>query len=143
MMSEPITRQALPSQEYLNLIGIAHCVFAANNSFVIENILKYDNKKNYSWHDLIDVSSGKLCKAIKETITKNCGSKIAKTFQDLIAKRNRLMHSFQFTDKDGEQRLATKDRQAKQYSLTEDWLKDFIEKNQKLCELLYGARSKK
>lgn len=142
-MSEPITRQALPSQEYLKMIGIAHCVFASNNSFIIENILKFDNDNNYNWYDLIDGSSGDLLEPIKETITKNCGSKIVQVFQDLIAKRNRLMHSFQITDKDGKQRLATKNKKCEQYILTNDWLKDFIKKNQELSDLLYLARSKR
>lgn len=40
-MSIP-TRQALPPENYLILLGASLCVFSSNNAFVIENILRID-----------------------------------------------------------------------------------------------------
>ena len=44
-MNESITKQALPSEEYIKLLGIALCVFNSNNAFVIENILNNKEKE--------------------------------------------------------------------------------------------------
>ena len=46
-MYEEYSRQALPSKKYRELLGSALCVFNSNNAFVIENILRVDNKKYY------------------------------------------------------------------------------------------------
>ena len=43
-MYESYSQQALPSKEYRELLGSSLCVFNSNNSFLIENILKYDKK---------------------------------------------------------------------------------------------------
>ena len=52
-MSIP-TRQALPPESYLILLGASLCVFNSNNAFVIENILRTD-RSTLAWHDLIDL----------------------------------------------------------------------------------------
>lgn len=138
-MYEKYTRQSLPSKEYRELLGSAICVFNSNNVFVIENILKEDSK-NYSWYDLIDKESGKLMNPIKNTITKASDTQIACLFDKIICKRNRIIHSFQITDSDGEQRLATKDREDVQFIITEDYLIKFIKENEKLCDMLHLFR---
>ena len=78
-MNESITKQALPSEEYIKLLGIALCVFNSNNAFVIENILNNKGKHQYDWYNLIDTTSGskKMETAIKNTITENSDDKIS------------------------------------------------------------------
>lgn len=139
-MYEDYTRQALPDRNYRQLLGAALCVFNSNNSFVIENILNSDEKRLYNWLDLIDQTSGNLSQPIKNTITKKSGTQITNLFSDIITKRNRIVHSFQITDSDDKQILSTKDNKGKQYHITENFLLEFIEENEKLSDLLYEFR---
>ncbi len=140
MTYESYTKQALPNKKYRELLGSAICVFNSNNSFVIENILKHDYNDEYSWHRLIDETSGILAKPIKETITKNSDAKIADLFREIVSMRNRIVHSFQITDKDKTQKLATKEKNGSQYVITEEYLFDFIKKNEELSTLLHNFR---
>lgn len=139
-MYENYTRQSLPTKEYRELLGSAICVFNSNNSFIIENILREDGGRNYSWYDLIDKSSGQLKAAINDTITTKAGSEIAQIFSDLHTKRNRIIHSFQITNDDKEQILATKDKQHNQFVITKEYLLDFIKGNEVLSDKLYTFR---
>ena len=139
-MYENHTRQSLPSKEYRELLGSAICVFNSNNSFIIENILREDGGRNYSWYDLIDKTSGQLKAAINDTITTKAGSEIAQIFSDLVDKRNRIIHSFQITNDDKEQILATKDKQHNQFVITKEYLLDFIKGNEVLSDKLYTFR---
>ena len=125
-MYENYTRQSLPTKEYRELLGSAICVFNSNNSFIIENILREDGGRNYSWYDLIDKTSGQLKAAINDTITTKAGSEIAQIFSDLVDKRNRIIHSFQITNDDKEQILATKDKQHNQFVITKEYLLDLL-----------------
>lgn len=141
-MYESYTRQALPSKEYRELLGTALCVFNSNNAFIIENILHTD-KVNYNWYELIDKESGKLNKVIVATIAVNGGQAIADLFSDLVERRNRIIHSFQITNNDGEQILATKTKVKdgnKQFIITKEYLMQFIIDNEKLSSLLYDYR---
>lgn len=140
IMYEEYTKQALPNKEYCELLGIALCVFNSNNAFIIENILREDAGVNYDWYDLIDKTSGELSHAIKNTITKKAGTFIGKLFNDIVSKRNRIIHSFQITDKDEEQRLVTKDNANNQYVITENYLKEFIKQNELLSSELHKVR---
>ena len=139
-MYENYTRQSLPTKEYRELLGSAICVFNSNNSFIIENILREDGGRNYSWYDLIDKTSGQLKAAINDTITTKVGSEIAQIFSDLVDKRNRIIHSFQITNDDKEQILATKDKQHNQFVITKEYLLDFIKGNEVLSDKLYTFR---
>ena len=139
-MYENYTRQSLPTKEYRELLGSAICVFNSNNSFIIENILREDEGRNYSWYDLIDKTSGQLKAAINDTITTKAGSEIAQIFSDLVDKRNRIIHSFQITNDDKEQILATKDKQHNQFVITKEYLLDFIKGNEVLSDKLYTYR---
>ena len=139
-MYENYTRQSLPTKEYRELLGSAICVFNSNNSFIIENILREDGGRNYSWYDLIDKTSGQLKAAINDTITTKAGSEIAQIFSDLVDKRNRIIHSFQITNDDKEQILATKDKQHNQFVITKEYLWDFIKGNEVLSDKLYTFR---
>lgn len=121
----------MPPKEYRELLGTALCVFNSNNSFIIENILHTD-KVNYNWYELIDKESGKLNKVIVATIVLNGGQAIADLFSDLVERRNRIIHSFQITNNDGEQILATKTKVKdgnKQFIITKEYLMQFIKDN--------------
>ena len=140
-MYESYTRQALPSKEYRELLGSAVCVFNSNNAFVIENILHTDSV-NFNWYRLIDKESGQLVDDIKRTITNVAGVDIEDLFSELVEMRNRIIHSFQVTY-EGEQVLATKtkvNKGNKQFIITEEYLLDFIKKNERLSDLLNDYR---
>ena len=139
-MSIP-TRQALPPESYLILLGASLCVFNSNNAFVIENILRTD-RSTLAWHDLIDLESGQLKPHVARTITKKSGdSSIASLFNEIVSMRNRIIHSFQITAEDGTQMLATKAKKThEQFRITEDYLVSFLEKNERLSSLLHKYR---
>ena len=136
------TRQAIPSQEYRELVGTALCVFNSNNAFIIENIL-HTNSIDYNWYDLTDKESGTLKRIVDATIQLNSSMEIYQLFSDIVDMRNRLAHSFLITDKDGQAILATKTTVKNgniQFVITEDYLADFIKKNEELCLLLHEYR---
>ena len=138
-MYEEYTRQSLPQRQYRELLGSAIYVFNSNNSFIIENILKNDTGKCYSWYDLIDEPSGKLSQPIKETITRHSNTQIAQLFDKIVGTRNRIIHSFPVT-LDDEQVLHTKDKQHNQYTITEEFLMSFIKENEQLSLMLHDFR---
>lgn len=141
-MYEKYTRQALPSKYYRELLGSAICVFNSNNAFVIENILKLDDST--SWYQLIDKESGRLKNNIKDTITKYSeDDTIQELFEIIVLMRNRIIHSFQITNQNGEQVLATKAKEkdgGAQFVITEEYLVEFIGLNEKLSDKLYKLR---
>lgn len=139
-MYESYSKQSLPTKIYRELLGSSLCVFNSNNSFIIENILNHDIDNKYDWYDLIGKPSGNLTEPIKKTITKKSNTKISTLFGDLVAKRNRIVHSFQTTDKSGQQILATKSRNGQQFIITEEYLYDFIKVNEQLSSLLHDFR---
>lgn len=140
-MYESYSKQSLPERQYREYLGSALCVFNSNNSFVIENILRNDQSGERCWYDLIDKESGQLKNHVKETITKQFGPAVEQLFSDIIDKRNRIIHSFQITDKDNKQRLATKERNSgEQFVITEEYLLEFIADNEKLSTLLEAIR---
>jgi len=139
-MYENYTKQSLPSRDYRELLGSSLCVFNSNNSFLIENILRYDRDKQTSWYKLIDNESGKLMKYISKIIEGDLGLKVADKFKKLVSKRNRIIHSFQITDQDGKQCLATKDREHKQFVISKEYLLDFIKENESFSNLMYKVR---
>lgn len=134
-----LTRISLPNDEYVYLLGMAISVFISNNGFIIENIISTD--KAYSWHNLIDKESGKLCPFIAKTITEKAGPEISDLFSEIVNMRNRIIHSFRCTSSKEEQILATKDRHTgKQFDIEEEYLVEFIKLNDKLSDLLYKYR---
>ena len=137
-MYEQYSRQALPPKHYRELLGSAICVFNSNNQFIIENILRIDSA-NFGWYDLIDKTSGQLIDPIKNTITENSNDEISVIFKSLVDKRNRIIHSFQITH-EGEQILATKDKNHHQFIITAEYLLDFIKKNEVLSSNLHELR---
>ncbi|MER3383434.1 selenium binding protein [Pectobacterium aroidearum] len=145
-MYDVFSRQSLPSKKYRELVGTALCVFNSNNGFIIENILREDGDEIYNWHALIDKTSGQLKTPIKETISKKSDNTIATLFDELVIIRNRIMHSFRITAPEGissdndNQMLATKYKDGTQVIITEDYLLDFIKKNEELSLKLHDLR---
>lgn len=140
-MYEGYSKQALPSKRYRELLGSAICVFNSNNAFIIENILRFDKNHEYNWNDLLDLTSGALSSPIKKTITRKSNTKIANQFEKIFLMRNRIEHSFQITDKDGEQKLATKEKgNGIQYIITEEFILKFIKMNEELAMALHDLK---
>lgn len=142
-MYESYTRQALPDRDYRELLGTALCVFNANNGFIIENILRYDDEKEFDWSSLIDLESGMLKPSIEKTISKKYGDGVKALFSELVKKRNRIIHSFRITDEENKQILATKEPQkagGRQFHITEEYLMDFIKQNDRLSSMLHDVR---
>lgn len=143
-MYESYTRQSLPTKQYRELLGSAICVFNSNNAFIVENILKCDDLDKYDWYHLIDLESGHLKESVHEVITSKCGDdKIETLFVQIVKMRNRIIHSYRITNASGEQTLATKERVKdgnRQFEITEKYLLDFIDLNQKLSDLLHKLR---
>ncbi|UUV99150.1 selenium binding protein [Vagococcus luciliae] len=139
-MYEKFTRQLLPSKKYRELLGSSITVFNSNTSFVIENYLKIETSNSFDWYSLIDMTSGRLKNSVQSEIKKASNLKIMEKFEELVEKRNRIVHSFQITDIDGEQRLASKDRNHVQFVITENYLHRFIKENEELSEMLHKLR---
>lgn len=145
-MYESYSKQCLPSKNYRELIGTGICVFNSVNMFIIENILRIDNDETYDWHTLVDFTSGQLLKPVKDTITKATDKSIAREFEEIIQIRNRIAHSFQITVEQGNtddpdnQMLATKYKDGTQELITEDFLINFINKNDELSSKLHALR---
>ena len=143
-MYETYSKQSLPEKEYRELLGTALCVFSSNNGFLIENIIRTNVSPN-SWYDLIDKTSGQLKTHLSNTISKKSGNKdIENLFLEIVEMRNRIIHGFRITSKEGEQILATKERKENGHlqfdEITPKYLMDFIEKNDKLSDLLHEYR---
>ncbi|QDR73634.1 selenium binding protein (plasmid) [Limosilactobacillus reuteri] len=145
-MYENYTRQALPDKNYRELLGTAICAFNANNAFMIENLLSISDRK--TWWDLIDEKSGTIgdlasnCRDYRDIVPEE----LKQLFQDIVKRRNRIIHSYQITsntesqDLDG-QILATKDNKTNvQFIITEEYLKEFINDNAVLSDKLYNLR---
>lgn len=142
-MYEGYTHQSLPSKYYRELLGTALCVFNSNNAFIIETILRLDISGDYDWYKLTDMESGQLKPSIANVISTSCGNEIYMLFEDLINRRNRIIHSYRITNKDGEQVLATKEKINKgnrQFEITEEYLMEFIRLNDKLSSMLHKLR---
>ena len=142
-MYENYTRQSLPTKYYRELLGSAICVFNSNNSFIIENILRFDDSDAYNWYELIDKTSGNLANDVKKVISEKFGNDIEVLFDELVTTRNRIVHSYRITNSMGEQVLATKEKIKdgnRQFEITESFLLDFILKNEKLSDMLHGIR---
>jgi len=81
---------------------------------------------------------------ISETISKECDTtEIEELFLKIVSMRNRIIHSFRITSNNGEQVLATKSRKKEgniQFEITEEYLMDFIKKNEMLSDLLHQYR---
>lgn len=145
-MYETYTRQALPSKEYRELLGTALCVFNSNNAFIIECVLKVDEEFRYNWFNLIDLESGYLIHngkkfPMRETVKKKSDGTFELLLAKIVKSRNLIINSFQITDTDGEQKLATRNKETnRSLVITEEYLMDFIKKNESLSTMIYEFR---
>lgn len=134
MYDTTLTRQSLPSERYRVLLGTAISVFSSNNGFIIENVLRIDDST--SWYALIDKTSG----AVKNYVEGKLPDPTVQLFGDLVDMRNRIIHGFRITNTNGEQTIATKEKSGRQFEITEDYLLDFIRKNEELSSMLHEFR---
>lgn len=116
------------------MLGVAMCVFSSNNSFVIENLLRID--KSTSWYELIDKTSGAVQKDLKGKLP----DEIVDLFSDIVSRRNRILHGYQAGGENKKQVLATKEKSGRQFIISEEYLKDFIRKNEELSTMLHKFR---
>ncbi|WP_237442332.1 hypothetical protein [Saccharibacter sp. 17.LH.SD] len=132
---------SLPSARYRELLGTAIYVFNSNNSFIIELLLKNEKSIN-NWHSLIDKNTITIVKKAKETFQSR--EYITNLFVEIISIRNRIIHSFGITapyDILGDnQVLSTKYKDGRQQIIDENFLLDFIKKNEALSDLLHDLR---
>ena len=139
MYDTSLTHQALPTSRYLYLLGVAVSVFASNNGFIIENILR--TEKTYEWDKLVDLESGRLLPYISATISSKAGKDIEELFERIVELRNRIVHGFRITSECGEQILATKERgKNNRFDIDEDYLLEFIRLNDELSQKLIAFR---
>ena len=134
MYDTTLTRQSLPSERYRILLGTALCVFSSTHGFIIENVLRIADSA--SWYELIDKTSG----AIKKHVDGKLPDEMVQLFGELIDMRNRIIHGFRITNANHEQTIATKEKSGRQFEITEDYLIDFIHKNDKLSSMLHKFR---
>lgn len=134
MYETMLTRQSVPSERYRILLGTAISVFSSNNGFIIENLLRVDDTE--SWHEMIDKTSG----AVKRHIAGKLPEDIVELFGALVDERNRIIHGFRITNDDGEQSIATKEKSGRQFEVTEEYLMEFIHKNEQLSDMLHEFR---
>lgn len=139
-MHENYTRQSLPSREYREKLGSALCVFNSNYGFIVENILNSSLDDSDNWYDLINFPGGRLQKRMQRSALSERND-IIELFASIVLKRNRIIHSFQITNKNEEQSLATLEKETlEQYEITEDILLEFIKDNERLSDLLHEFR---
>ena len=134
MYDTELTRQSLPSERYRILLGTALSVFSSNNGFIIENVLRIDSSE--TWRTLIDRTSG----AVKKHVSGKLPSAIVDLFGEIVDMRNRIIHGFRITNKNNEQVIATKEKSGQQFEITEEYLLDFIRKNEELSGMLHDFR---
>ena len=137
-----ITRQSTSDEEFLYLLGVAQWVFNSNCGFIIEMIDKeHHNMSNESWFKLIELTSGNLLKH-KNMIVTILGSDIYDLFNDLVDKRNSIIHSLPTGEKVDNYFIPIyrNDSKRKYIRIDKQFLIDFIKKNEILCDKIYAFR---
>lgn len=92
---------ALPGAEYLLRLGEACYVFQALVTFIIEcSDKEHHNVSDISWFDAIEKTAGNLKTMLeKKGLDKIFGQKFLDKFDDLVKRRNKIIHSLACTDK--------------------------------------------
>ena len=119
------TKQSMPTENYRLLLGTALCAFNGNIGFIIENILRLSDDKETTWSDLLDGSYKALKDIVEKKIDDNSEIDISELFGKICDMRNRIIHSFRITNKDGVQILRTKTKKdnnghEEHYDITEE-----------------------
>lgn len=127
----------LPNEEYRMLLGTGLCAFNQNHGVIVNNILEVDDGR-YNWYDLINLTSGRISERAKKTIAQKCGgTNIPDLFDETIALRNNIVHSFQGVTEDSQPILRRKAHSGKvQFNIDEAYLNDFLAKNAELAKEL-------
>ena len=148
LLGERICTKAIQDNPYQegtieNYLEVLYVYLILTMLSIIETILRCDDLNKYDWYHLVDLESGLLKGSVHETITARCGDEIERLFVRVINMRNRIIHSYQITNKAGEQALATKDpirNGNRQFEITEEYLVEFIKLNEQLCDKLHTLR---
>ncbi|KRK95903.1 hypothetical protein FD25_GL002363 [Levilactobacillus acidifarinae DSM 19394] len=123
------------------LIGTALVVFNANVQFLIENFLSNEANTEENWWTLMESEAGSIFGKTKENFVRKNHQDIVDLFNGLKNRRNRIIHSFQFSHEDSSQGIATLVRKThEQFEIDETYLLTFIRDNGKLNDLLHEFR---
>lgn len=127
--------QSSTSNEYCQLIGMCVLTFSSNFTLMMENISSSNLSKNNC--KLIDEFDGNTYTKIPDTFDKNILNEY-KTITDMYYK---IIHSFCATTESGKQILVKIDEKTnKQFYITEEYMKDFIKRNEDLSRKLHEIR---
>ncbi|WP_156314362.1 selenium binding protein [Lacticaseibacillus camelliae] len=132
----------MPSEELRMLVGTSIITFNSNTQFLIENFLAKAMPKNEDWWTLTDVEAGVVYERCHQFLVDLHRNDIADMFFDLVQRRNRIVHCFQFSHSDGSQALATLTRRThQQFEIDKAYLLRFIKDNESLALLLDDFRN--
>lgn len=137
-----ITRQSTSDEEFLYLLGLCQWVFNSNFNFIIEMIDKeHHDKSDERWNLLIEFTAGKLL-GYKNKILTILGQDIYELFDELIDERNAIIHSIPTGEKVDNYVIPIYRNDSKKAYIRIDkkYLRNFIEKNQRLTDLIYEIR---
>lgn len=137
-----ITRQSTSDDEFLYLLGVCQWVFNSNCNFVIEMIDKeHHNNSDEAWCKLIELTAGQLLNYKNKIIT-ILGTEIYNLFSDVLEERNIIIHSFPTGEKVDNYVIPIyrNDSKNKYIRIDKKLLVNFIEKNEKLSDLIYRFR---
>lgn len=137
-----ITRQSTTDDEFLYLLGLSIWVFNSNCHFIIEMIDKeHHNNSEVAWSMLINLTAGNL-KDYKDLVINVLGEDIYYLFDELVDKRNTIIHSFPTGEKVDSYTIPIyrNTKKNKNVRIDKYYLRDFVKRNEKLCSLIYDAR---
>ena len=137
-----VTRQSISDDEFMYLLGVCQWVFNSNCSFIIEMIDKeHHNNSKEPWHTLIDLTAGNLLN-YKNKIISILGDEIYDLFDELIDKRNTIIHSIPTGEKvdDYVIPIYINSSKNKYVRIDKNFLMNFIKKNEQLSDKIYNFR---
>lgn len=129
----------IPADDELYLIGVSLFVFNRFYPFMIE-LLRHDPSVNKTWYELMDMPLKTIAEDFADFICRTYGindkekkEHVKEALDDLVERRNRIVHAFAVTDETG-QALRTKTRhnltvpekRNQQFPITREYLQDFI-----------------
>ena len=139
MISGKITRQSTTDDDLLCLLGISQWVFNSNCGFIMEMIDKeHHGNSEESWFSFLGLTAGKL-KNYKNLMYEVLGDEIYNLFSDFVTKRNAIAHSLP-TGKKVDGYAISIYRNDVTIEIDKPYLLDFIQQNEKLCDLIYAKR---
>lgn len=137
-----LTRQSTSDEEFLYLLGTCQWVFNSNFGFIIEMIDKeHHNNSDERWTTLIELTAGRLLN-YKDKIITILGKEIYDLFDELVDKRNSIIHSMPTGEKVDNYVIPIyrNDSKHKYIKIDKSFLIDFIKKNERLSTLIHEFR---